>query len=101
MGRMANPPHPGQCLQDSLHDARWTVSEAARRGTYHIVPAVAWTDRDIGRDGARAGADRLEQHRVLVAPASELRLGHQYESDTKCRYVRDGTEFPFHPSNRT
>ena len=31
MGRMANPPHPGECLQDSLLDAGWTVSEAARR----------------------------------------------------------------------
>ena len=31
MGRMVNPPHPGECLQDSLHDAGWTVSEAARR----------------------------------------------------------------------
>lgn len=31
MGRMANPPHPGECLQDSLRDAGWTVSEAARQ----------------------------------------------------------------------
>lgn len=31
MGRMANPPHPGDCLQDSLREAGWTVSEAARR----------------------------------------------------------------------
>ena len=31
MGRMASPPHPGECLQDSLRDAGWTVSEAARR----------------------------------------------------------------------
>ena len=76
MGHMANPP-PGECLRDSLRETGWTVSKAARRlGVMRITfSRLLHRHTGVSAEIARARAHRLEQRRVLVALAGQLRFG--------------------------
>ena len=73
-----NPTHPGESIGDAMREAGMSATELAGRaehGTRQPVPVAAGADRRIAPNRRGAGTARLEQRRILVPPASAVRLG--------------------------
>ena len=83
MGHMANPPHPGECLQDSLCEVGWTVSEAARRLG---VTRITFSRLLHGHTGVSAEMALVALERIGWSNAEFwLRLQANYDLTRACR----------------